>query len=62
MTNYHKKRKRQNGRQGGSHSARQQSYWQGYFDGQSKLIGRLIDGGLLPSVNFDLPVKDEKNE
>jgi hypothetical protein len=54
MTNYEKKRKRQNGRQGGGESARQQAYRKGYYDGAGDLISRLAEAGLLPDVKFDI--------
>ncbi len=54
MTNYDKKRKRQNGRQKSNESERSQQYRQGYFDGQSALIERLTQAGILPPITFDL--------
>lgn len=48
MINYEKKRKRQNGRQGGKESPRQAAYRQVYYDGQSELIRKYIEAGILP--------------
>ncbi len=64
MTNYEKKRKRQNGRQGiGSNSERVRIYRQGYYDGKHALIERLIEAGVLPPVTFNMkPVTREEFE
>lgn len=51
--NLEKKRKRQNGRQGGVQSESQIAYQKGYFDGQAKVIQDMIDNGVLPPVSFD---------
>jgi len=62
MTNYDKKRKRQNGRQddGGLETKHQRAYRQGYFDGQSALIQRLTDAGVLPRLEFKMESKTKE--
>ncbi len=55
MTNYFKKRKRQNGRQESGQSTAQRAYQKGYFEGQGDLISRFIAQGILPPINFDIP-------
>ncbi len=60
MTNYDKKRKRQNGRQeGGGESERTRQYRQGYYDGQSALIERFTEAGILPPVTFNMEPKTQ---
>ena len=54
MTNYTKKRKRQNGRQEPLELDRNQIYRDGFFAGQSQVIERMINAGILPSVDFNL--------
>ena len=60
MTNYDKKRKRQNGRQGGSQSERQRIYQEGFFAGQGQVIDRMIEAGILPPVSFEMVPKTQE--
>jgi hypothetical protein len=57
---FNKKRKKQNGRQGASE--KQQRYQKGFFDGQAKLIDKLIDAGALPKIDFSLKSVYEEGE
>lgn len=60
MTNYEKKRKRQSGRQSGGQSERERIYQKGIFEGQSQVIRRMIDAGILPKVSYD--TEEERKE
>ncbi len=55
MTNYDKKRKRQNGRQGpGIMSDKDHAYLKGFFEGQAQVIDRMTNAGILPKLDFKL--------
>lgn len=57
--NYPKKRKRQNGRQDGNSPSQSCAHYQrGFYDGQSELISRLVEAGILPKVDFKPMAKD----
>lgn len=54
VMNFKKKRARQNGRQQGVISQREAAYRKAYYDGQGKVIERMIEAGLLPRVEFEV--------
>lgn len=55
MTNYDKKRKRQNGRQcSGTMSEKDATYLKGFFEGQAQVIDRMTNAGILPKLDFKL--------
>ena len=55
MTNYHKKRQRQAGRQRQSTLKSNIAYQKGYFEGQSDVIEKMISSGILPPVTYHMP-------